>query len=361
MKLRVGLIGLGNAWENRHRPALRAMSDRFEVRAVCEEVALRARTVATEFGADPVEGFRSLTARADIDAVLMLSPQWFGPLPILAACDAGKSIYCAAAMDLEPGEAEMLKRRVENSGVAFMAEFPRRQSPATIRLKELIATRLGPPRLIFCHKRLVTRESLNGHPLGRSYGSPITRELIELVDWCRFVAGSEPTSVMGVVHYSQTTQSPADYRMMSLDFSSAAAAGTGTVAQISCGHYMPENWREAIAFRSPAGLKVACEQGVAFVDLPTNLIWFDSAGRHQESLESERPVGELMLGQFHRAVTSLYRRTDDLEDAYRALSVVLAARESSISGRRMDLTFETIPGSNKATFREPLGPQVHQA
>ncbi|HEY6565378.1 MAG TPA: Gfo/Idh/MocA family oxidoreductase, partial [Pirellulaceae bacterium] len=306
MKLRVGLIGLGNAWENRHRPALRALSDRFEVRAVCEEVALRARTVASEFQADPVEGFRSLTSRSDIDAILMLSPQWFGPLPILAACDAGKAIYCAAALDLEPGQAEMLKQRVEDSGVAFMAEFPRRQSPATIRLKELMATGLGRPQLIFCHKRLVTKESLNGHPLGRSYGSPITRELIELVDWCRFVAGSDPTSVMGIVHFGPSAPITADYRMMSLDFSPAGAPGTGAVAQISCGHYMPEHWREAIAFRSPAGLKVACEHGVAFVDLPANLIWFDSAGRHQESLDTERPVGEQMLGQFHRAVTSLY-------------------------------------------------------
>ncbi len=337
MKLRVGLIGLGNAWETRHRPALRALSDRFEVRAVCEEVAMRARHVAREFGADAVEGFRSLTSRPDIDAILMLSPQWFGPLPILAASDAGKAIYCAAAMDLEPGQAVVIKKRVAEAGVAFMAEFPRRQSPATIRLKELIATQLGPTRLIFCHKRLITRESTNGHPLGRSYGTPITRELVELVDWCRYVAGSEPSSVMGVVHYASGADSAADYRMMSLDFSPVGLPGTGTIAQISCGHYMPENWREAIAFRSPAGLKVACEQGVAFLDLPSNLVWFDSAGRHQESLDMERPVGEQMLWQFHRAVTSLYRRTDDLEDAYRALNIVLAARESCRLGQKIQL------------------------
>ena len=36
-----------------------------------------------------------------------------------------------------------------------MAEFPRRHAPATLRLKELIATRLGQPRLLFCHQRSV--------------------------------------------------------------------------------------------------------------------------------------------------------------------------------------------------------------
>jgi len=45
------------------------------------------------------------------------------------------------------------------------------------------------------------------------------------------------------------------------------------------------------------------------VDLPATLVWFDEAGRHQESLDSERPVGEQLLTHFYRAVTSLVRRT----------------------------------------------------
>jgi predicted dehydrogenase len=85
-------------------------------------------------------------------------------------------------------------------------------------------------------------------------------------------------------------------------------------------------------------MQVCCERGVAFVDLPSTLVWFDKAGRHQESLGSERPVGEQMLMQFHRAVTSLVRKTGDLEDAYRALCVVLAAQESSRTGERIALS-----------------------
>jgi hypothetical protein len=36
-------------------------------------------------------------------------------------------------------------------------------------------------------------------------------------------------------------------------------------------------------------------------------------------------------------VTSLVRRTNDLEEAYHALSVVLAAKESFLTGRRIML------------------------
>ena len=84
MKLRAGLVGLGPAWEKRHRNALRALSDRFEVRAICEQVAHRADKAAKEFSADTLDGYHALARREDIDVVLLLSPQWYGALPILS-------------------------------------------------------------------------------------------------------------------------------------------------------------------------------------------------------------------------------------------------------------------------------------
>lgn len=344
MKLRVGLVGLGNNWEVRHRAALRSLSDRFEVRAIFDQVAVRAEQAAREFGAQAVDGFRALAVRPDIDAVLMLSPQWYGCLPMLAACDAGKAIYCAFSMELDLEQARQMRDRVEKAGVAFMAEFPRRQSAATLRLKELIATRLGAPRLLFCHMRVPAETAVTGGWRGAAHGSP-TSDLIELVDWCTYVVGQPPTSVVGLRHMACGASASAtgavledDYQMMSLDFSGPNEPGTVATAQISCGRYIQSTWQEALAYRPPAALQVACEHGIAFIDLPTSLVWFDSAGRHQESLESERPVGEQLLSQFHRAVTSLVRNTASLEDSYRALVVVLKARASHAQGRREGLT-----------------------
>ena len=121
MKLRVGVVGLGDAWESRHRPALRSLADRYEVRAVCSEVSHLAEQAAREFDAEPVDGFRALTRREDVDAVLILSPDWYGPLPILAACEAGKAIYCTATLDIDPDQARDIRERVEKSGVAIPA------------------------------------------------------------------------------------------------------------------------------------------------------------------------------------------------------------------------------------------------
>ncbi len=368
MKLRVGLVGLGESWEARHRPALNSLRDKFDVRAVCCEVAARADQAAREFDAEPMDGFRALSSRADIDAVLVLSPDWYGPLPLLAACEFGKAIYCAPALDIAQGQATTVRQRVEESGVAFMAEFPRRYAAATIRLKELIATRLGAPRLLFCHARR------KGASLPKRRTKPgisrTTRDLMESVDWCRYAVGCDPTSVIGIQH-NHSTLSPipnnaapnnaedvdtenansenantengeikkvrSDYLMMSLDFSQPDCTGRGPLAHISCGSYLPESWSEALAFRPPAELQVCCQNGVAFIDLPSTLIWFDEAGRHHESLDADRPVGEQLLTQFHRAVTSLVRKTVDLEDAYRTLNIVLAARASFAQGERIFL------------------------
>jgi predicted dehydrogenase len=287
--------------------------------------------VAREFNAIALDGFRAMLNREDIDAILSLAPDWVGPLPILAACEARKSIYSSAALDIAPEQASEIKRRVEAAGIAFMAELPRRFSPATLRLKELIATRLGKPRLLFCHER---RRCEHGNEPYRGRHCPtIMRNFMELVDWCRYIVGKEPETVGGICH-SHVNDSHhqhhrvSEYQMVSLQFPGDDHVCNNVTAQISIGHYIPPTWPDALSYRRPASLQVCCEHGIAFVDLPSTLVWFDESGQHNESLELDRPVGEQMLTHFHRAVTSLVRRTSDLEDAYRALRIVSTAQKS---------------------------------
>ena len=338
MKLRVGLIGPGNTSETRHAAALRALGDRFEVRAVCGQVAHLAEQAAREFGAAVVDGYRALVAREDVDAVLVLSSQWYGALPILAACEAGKAVYCVPAVDMDPEHVESIKNRVEKSGVAFMVEFPRRHAPATLRLKELIATRLGRPELLLCRQRLPVEENNACTHLENPHVGPL-RNLVELVDWCRYVVGLDVAAVTSIAYRDEVESPRPRYETMNVEFAGIGRPGQQTMAEISVGRYLPVMWSEARTFRPPAALQVACENGVAFVDLPSNVVWFDAAGRHQESLDGDRPAGEVLLGQFHRAVTSLVRKCSDLEDAYRSLLTVLAARKSQSEGRRICLDY----------------------
>lgn len=341
MRLRIGLIGLSSDWAIRHLPALRMLQDRFEVAGVYSSVTAFAGSVAREFGATQHDSFRELLRRDDIDAALMLESDWYGTVPVAAACDFGKAIYCGSEIDFDPQQAAALKSRVDAAGIAFVAEFPRRFAPASLRLKELIATRLGQPQLLFCHKRLTVEP--NNARGSRSLAARTDRELIELIDWCTFIVGREIRGIYCTEHRRHDPASKAaerampDYQSISVDLSAPDAPLGSTVAQISCGTYIPAAWDEAITFRPPAAVQVCCENGLAFLDLPNGLIWFDEAGRHQESLEAEMTVGQQLLTQFHRAVTSLVRKMGDLEDIYRCLHALRSARESAETRKAIDV------------------------
>lgn len=334
MKIRLGLIGLGESWTERHRRAVLSMSDRFEIRAVCDGVHHRAELAAEELHVSVAGGYHSLVKRPDIDAVIITSSSWAGPLPILAACEAQKAIFCSRDVDLLPGDVGKIREQVEQAGIAFSAELVRRNAPATLRLKELIATQLGKPQLLFCHHRLGVNCSVHGSTM-----DPICRELVELLDWCCFIVDQTPSFVTGLVHKRHDKTYPElaveDYHSLSLEFSSDGL--TAPVAQVSCGRYIPAAWQEAVNYRPLASLQVSCERGIAFVDLPNSLVWFDEAGRHQESLDYELPIGERLLDQFHRSITSLVRNRSDLEAIARAHEIIARAEQSHLEGRRIEV------------------------
>ena len=118
MRLRVGLIGLGDAWQARLRPALRALADRFEVRAICDQVRHRAEQAAAEFQAEAVDGYHAWSARRH-----RRRDGAFGPMVRIAADPGGlrsrKAIYCASAWTWTP-------RRRERSNAASRS----RESPS---------------------------------------------------------------------------------------------------------------------------------------------------------------------------------------------------------------------------------------
>ena len=317
-----------------------ALQDRFEVKAVCCEVAARSRAVAKLFNAVSVDGFRAMIERPDIDAVLALAPDWVGPLPLIAASEAGKAVYCSTALDISPAQLDEIKRRIEKSGVAFMAEFPRRYAPATLRLKELIATRLGQPKLLFAHDRMPSESQRNQLRRGE-YCPLVWRHLMEQVDWCRYIVGQDPESVMGA-GVDAADDNNSFYQMVSLEFPTNQSK-VRPLAQLSLGHYIPACWTDALTYRRPASIQVCCERGLAFLDLPSTLVWFDEGGQHTESLGAEKPVGEQMLAQFYRSITSLVRNPTDLVDAYRAMQIVLNSNESIRTGTRIQLNLDTPP------------------
>ncbi|MEX0791651.1 MAG: Gfo/Idh/MocA family oxidoreductase [Pirellulaceae bacterium] len=375
MQLRVGVIGLGNDWESRHRPALHTLQDRFKVEFIYDEVGFRARDAANQLGARRVQGFRQAIHSDQIDAIFFLGGQWTGMLPLQAACEAGKAIYLNTTFELGFAQQSEISRLVKASGVPFMVEFPRRVAPATTRLKELIATELGPPKLIFCHHRLALPKGQSGQ--GQPGYWAVRKVIAEIFDWCRYVVDGTPTSLFSVRYphsrdaTAHQTLSPGltrgdseqgdseeadrgnaledgspeegalDYQMLSIDFKARNGTQQRVVAQISAGTYLKTEWPEAASFRPPAAMQVCCENGVAFIDLPNTLIWFSPAGRHMESLEGERPVGERLLAMFYREAQNKTQGETSLTEFQEITRVIQAADESIDQSSRVGLNGNT--------------------
>ena len=77
MKIKIGVIGAGMAWEKLHYPAVSELSDRFEIGAVCDRTKADAQAFATKFNlpdGDVYDHHMALLARDDITAVLVAVP-----------------------------------------------------------------------------------------------------------------------------------------------------------------------------------------------------------------------------------------------------------------------------------------------
>jgi predicted dehydrogenase len=332
VRLRVGVVGLGRLWETRHKPSLARMEDRFRVTAVYDQVYRRAEMEAAQIGCAACEGLSALVERPDVDVVYLLSRQWFGLHPIALACAAGKPVYCALPLADDLFELEDLVKHVEANRIVFMPEFARRCYPATLRLKELLATELGAPRLIVGHSRLYgfDRYAAPG-PTTQIAPAPL---LIDpgsyLLDWCAFVFQLMPEAVQAVrcrVIPAMTAGSEES------DFESFVARfARGASAHISFGLYQRACWGDATRFLPPPGFQVYAERGVASLEMPERIQWSGASGIKDERLPLEPTVGDVLNDQFHRLVRGHHSLAPTIRDALIIARLVRDVRRSQTEG-----------------------------
>ncbi len=291
-RLRIGVIGLGRLWEARHKPALARMTDRFRISAVYDQVIRQAELAANVHGCVAAGGIAALVDRADVEAIYVLSPQWFGLHALGLAVATGKPVYCALPMGGEPEALDRLDAMIRSSGTTFMPEFARRFYPATTRLRELLATRLGLPRRVTGLVRLTGFDRyVQPGPTTQIAPAPI---LIDpggyLIDWCRTIFQAEPTSIRRL----DEPETP-DVATLAIDFPEGATAELTII----------RDKRGAATESLPTpGLQVDAERGTAWLDPPDRIVWTVGGETFDERHPLQPTVGEWLNAQFHRAVCS---------------------------------------------------------
>ena len=142
-RFKIGIIGLqpGRSWAARaHVPALRSLSDDFEIVGVANSSRESAEAAAAATGiprafADVSE----LVASPDVEivAVTVKVPHHFDL--VQAAVDAGKHVYCEWPLGNGLAEAEQMAAMAKAKGVLGVVGTQARVSPAVAYVRDLIA------------------------------------------------------------------------------------------------------------------------------------------------------------------------------------------------------------------------------
>ncbi|MBS0265870.1 MAG: hypothetical protein JSS02_28320 [Planctomycetes bacterium] len=311
--LQVGLIGLGPEWQQRYRPALQNLRNRLQIRSVFATVSSQAEVAAADLKCDPAPGVVGMAERDDIQAFIVLDSDWHLHVPAWTACRLGKPVFLAGRQATRFCRPD-LRRFSAESGVTLMPGLAHRYTPATSRLRELIATRLGRPQSIEIEAAPESLTSTTDKP-----GLPVDlQELLAVaIDWCTCVIGTTPTSIAQAAANGSNGAPTAELRY-DLEFRRPQAGGeaprvaVSTVqpnAAVSHRTYVVPVIRRAL---------VRCAKGQAILEPPHQITWDVNNARVAEALTSDRPEFEVMLDHFTRRVLGGLIPVPSLDDLHRA-------------------------------------------
>ena len=162
MRLKVGLVGLGEVAQLMHIPTLHKLQDRFELAAVHDVSPSVLAQVADHWKIEKrYDTAAALFADPEIDAVLILSPDQHHGEQARAAIAAGKHVFIEKPACLTAADLETLVAAEAASDRVVMVGYMRRFAPAFVAacMRESSST---PPaarraRLITTPKKTVIR------------------------------------------------------------------------------------------------------------------------------------------------------------------------------------------------------------
>ena len=130
-KIRVGIVGCGEATQILHWPTLYQLADLYEVTALCDVSSFVLETLGNLWNIDILTAdHRELVARSEVDAVLVASPNAFHAEVTLAAIAAGKHVLVEKPMCITRPEAEAIIAAQRNNNIIVQVGYMRRYAPA---------------------------------------------------------------------------------------------------------------------------------------------------------------------------------------------------------------------------------------
>jgi predicted dehydrogenase len=335
--INLGIVGLGPVWESRYRPVLDKLQHRVRIRAVFDPVASRCDEVASTLRAAPYQGVLALLTHADVRGILLLDSSWYGNALIHFVRQMHKPVYIAGSLGENRDELSRLCSLIESDGLLVMPEFSRRFTPATCRLHELMATRLGRPKHIAIdaiHPAPDSAEAIPGQKAGTDF-------MVGLLDWCRYVVR------LTMIRLEARPLDPAlppdtPHHRVAIEFGDGRDPGAvRSTAELVVRHH--EAVAEDVPNRLHPAITVQCEHGEAAIESPAQIRWKLTGGETAtESLTSDRSEVEVMIDHFCRRLVGGLIPVADISDVCRGVRLVHATRQSLATSAPIPLNGEFV-------------------
>lgn len=223
--LRIGLLGLGQAAQNIHLPALRSLGEQFEVVAVCDpdagarEAAQGALTGVTAY-ADPHE----LIHAGGLDALIISSPPSEHCEQACGALAAGLHVFCEKPIAMTLTEADRMLAAAEEAKktLAVNGQFP------DMAIHQAAQTELGSPRFGKLLLMLATQSFHTTEATEAGWRKDAPRRVafdfgVHLFDLATFFFSELPTSISCTISSLGTPVAEAA-TTIALQFASGGAA-----------------------------------------------------------------------------------------------------------------------------------------
>lgn len=198
--LRVGVIGAGTIAWSAHLPAITQLRGLVELVAVADVRESAARRAVQHFGGEAAyTDYRQVLDRADIDLVIICTPEFLHAEQTIAAAAAGKHVLCEKPMAANLSEADAMLDACQRAGVWLMIGHSRRFIPRYQRIHEaIVAGEIGDVRFVRENERRA-QAMYTAIDQAHEYWLPHEREG-DRRPWLALAAFSQGAALTNAVH-----------------------------------------------------------------------------------------------------------------------------------------------------------------
>jgi len=148
-QIKIGIIGVGKAWEKLHSPAFAHLTDKFKITAVCDTDHQKAKSVASTLGLPDnaaYDSYEKMLAEADIEAVDTMVPISENYECAKAAIKHGKHIIAEKPLAATLNAAKELIELKNKAGITMLVAENSRYEEENVIIKNLLEERrIGNP------------------------------------------------------------------------------------------------------------------------------------------------------------------------------------------------------------------------